>query len=283
MDVEPVEVKLFVACHQPTPVPEHPLLTPVQVGTALAARRFGGFAHDDEEENISEKNRSYCELTAQYWAWKNAEASYLGFFHYRRFLYPDTDEKRPYRIGKIPTPELLDKLGYRSFAELIRGYDVVAPIGEDMRVPVREHYADAPHHHGKDLKLIEEILSERHPDMTAAVEGYLSGTVCYFGNIYIMKKALFHEYCGWLFPVLEEFDRRADLSGYSAQELRVDGYLAERLFGIWLTHRRGELKVLELPRVHFIPNGKERCKKKLLNALLPPGSKRRAVFKRLGR
>ena len=43
--------------------------------------------HDDEGENISEKNDKYCELTAQFWAWKNIhDADYYGFWHYRRFM-----------------------------------------------------------------------------------------------------------------------------------------------------------------------------------------------------
>lgn len=135
----------------------------------------------------------------------------------------------------------MDKLRYGKFAELIKKYDVIAPIAENIYVSVQEHYANAPYHHRKDLELAEKIVREHHPEMIDAMEGYLSGTVCYFGNIYIMKRQVFHDYCGWLFPILEEFDRRVDLSGYSAQELRADGYLAERLFGIWLTYVRSDL------------------------------------------
>ena len=57
------EIRIFVSCHKPYPVPEHPLLNPIQVGGALALERIPGFLQDDAGENISRKNRSYCELT----------------------------------------------------------------------------------------------------------------------------------------------------------------------------------------------------------------------------
>lgn len=275
------DIRLFVCCHQPATVPEHPMLVPIQVGAALAAEHFEGFLHDDVGEHISCKNRAYCELTAQYWVWKNVEADYYGFFHYRRYLYPDVKAKRPYRIEGAPTDALLDKLGYNRFADLIPQYDLILPRGENMYVPVREHYASAPFHHGEDLGLVEQIVRERNPEMAEAMEEYLSGTVCYFGNIYIMKRPVFHDYCGWLFPILEKFDHRADLSGYSPQEQRVDGYLAERIFGVFYTKCRMEgIRSIELPRMDFIADGKARRKRKLLSALLPPGTKQRAMVKR---
>ena len=277
------DIKLFVCCHQPFNVPNHPLLVPVQVGAALADTHFAGFEHDDGGENISRKNRSYCELTAQYWAWKNADADFYGFFHYRRYLYPDAGAKLPYRIEGAPDGAVLERLDFDRLEQLIPQYDIIAPKGENMFVPVREHYADAPFHHKKDLDLIVEILGECHPEMTDAVQAYLSGSVCYFGNIYIMSKEQFHRYCEWLFPVLEEFDRRVNVDGYSPQELRVDGYLAERLFGIWLTRIRQaeDPAVLELPRVHFEPDEAVCRKKRLINALLPPGSVRRSLVKKI--
>lgn len=275
------DIKLFVCCHQPFAIPPHPLLVPVQVGAALAPSHFDGFLHDDCGENISAKNRSYCELTAQYWAWKNVDADYYGFFHYRRFLFPRVGERLPYRIKGAPTQRLLHRLGFDSFGRLIAQHDLVVPLGEDMHITVRDHYANAPYHHRKDLALVEQILLEQHPEMAQAAQDYLSGTICYFGNIYIMSKPQFHDYCRWLFSILDEFDRRADLSDYSAQELRVDGYLAERLFGIWLTWLQGNkhLRILSLPRVHWVSDPASRLKQQVKNLLLPPGSLRRAKIK----
>lgn len=276
------EIKLLVSCHQMAAVPELPFLLPIQVGTALSTERFPGFLYDDEGENISGKNRSYCELTAQYWAWKNLRADYYGLFHYRRYLYPDVGAKIPYRIEGAPTAEALDRLGYDRFPELISQYDLILPKGEDMHLPVREHYASAPFHHRKDLELMEALIREQSPEYVPAMEEYLSGTVCYFGNIFIASRAVFQAYCGWLFPLLEEFDRRANLTGYGPQEQRVEGYLAERLLGIWATRHR-ELRTLELPRVHFIEDPVLRQRQMLLHFLLPPGSRRRSVVKKAAR
>lgn len=276
-----MDIKLFVACHRLEEVPEHPLLCPIQVGAALTDARFPGFLYDDSGDNISTKNRSYCELTAQYWAWKNVNADYYGFFHYRRYLYPDQSEKRPYRIERRPSMFLLDRLGYAQFAEMISQYDLILPKSENMYIPVREHYANAPHHHQKDLMVMEQIVRERCPEYEMALEDYLSNTLCYFGNIYIMKKLVFHDYCAWLFPILEEFDIRADLNGYGQQERRVDGYLAERLLGIYAVHekKKGMLRIAELPRVHLEPVGVANLGKRLLYYVLPPGSNRRAIVK----
>ena len=275
-----MDIKLFVCCHKPTEIPKHPLLVPLQVGAILAGEHFPGFFYDDTGDHISQKNRSYCELTGQYWAWKNIEADYYGFFHYRRYLYPDLAAKRPYRIEAKPTSKLLEKLCFSGFEPLIRQCDLILPKGENMYISAEKHYANAPFHDRKDLELIKRILKDLHPEYVEAMDAYLSNSVCYFGNIFIMRRELFQDYCTWLFSILEEFDRRADVSGYSAQERRVDGYLAERLLGVYCTHRR-ELKRIELPRVHFdAVDGKGDCRKRLLYQLLPPGTKRRAAVKK---
>lgn len=274
---------IFVCCHKRIEVPHTSLLHPIQVGAALADDRFPGFLSDDVGKSISTKNRSYCELTAQYWAWKNFRAEHYGFFHYRRFLYPDQKEKRPYRIEGEPAQEVLHKLRFEDFPKLIDGSDMIMPIGEDMHITVRNHYENAPYHYGSDLELTEQILREMHPECVGAMEEYLAGTVLYFGNIYIMRRDVFNDYCAWLFPILEEFDRRADVSGYNTQEMRVDGFLAERLLGVYYFWRRGELKTLELPRVHFEPDTGKRIREKAVNLLLPPGTVRRAYIKRLYR
>lgn len=62
-------IKIYVVCHKPSYVPENPYLYPIQVGTALSGSKLEGMIHDNEGDNISDRNKTYCELTAQYWAW----------------------------------------------------------------------------------------------------------------------------------------------------------------------------------------------------------------------
>ncbi len=274
------DIKIYVCCHKPFPVPECNILVPMQVGSTLAVNHFDGYTYDDTCVNISDKNKSYCELTALYWMWKNASHDYYGLFHYRRYLYPDVSEKLPYTISRKNGSEVLKKLGYDSFPEFISQYDIIMPKGEDMHVSVRDHYRKAPFHHIEDLELLEKIIDEDYPEYSKAKDEYFSQSKIYFGNISIMKKEVFDDYCSFLFSVLEKYDSLSDTSLYNEQEKRVNGYLGERLLGIYYTKRKNELKTVEIPRVHF-SSGSSYYKQKALNTILPPGSEIRSKFKKL--
>lgn len=275
------DIRLFVCCHRPDQqVPQHPLLYPIQVGAALAGVHFEGFLHDDEGEHISGQNRSYCELTAQYWAWKNVRADYYGFFHYRRYLCPDMTVKGPYTLERVPTEELLEKMGYGNLEAVIHKYDLIVPREEYLHCTVYEHYASAKYHHGEDLQLVQQIIDEMYPEYAEASRAYLSGRVVFYGNIYIMRRNVFDHYCQWLFSILHQFDMRANVAGYGPQEQRVNGYLAERLFGIYYTYHVDSLRVLKVPGVHFYP-GHAYWKQRLIQLCVPPSSRRKQLVKRM--
>lgn len=83
------KIKILVACHKPGPVYHNDIYTPIHVGKAISRYKdeMADMIGDNTGDNISEKNPYYCELTAQYWAWKNLhDVEYVGFCHYRRFL-----------------------------------------------------------------------------------------------------------------------------------------------------------------------------------------------------
>lgn len=284
------DIRIYVATHKQTTIPEHPLLYPLQIGTALHSP-LDGFLHDNTGEHISGKNNFYCELTGQYWVWKNAQADYYGFYHYRRY-FSFVDEKYPYMIYDFPDTATLQRISYEpnNMQQLICQYDIIVPVAENMHETAWQNYSRAPHHDIKDLQRVADIVKKQHPDYAWAVEEYLNSTKLYLKNMYIMKHDLFHQYCSWLFPILEEFDQCNNWEKYhgNAAAMRVDGYLAERLFGIWYTHlkQQGHIKSCELSRVHFasMDGGQGRLHyMKPVNAILPPGTKRRSVVSRWAR
>ena len=219
------------------------VLTPIHVGRAFSRRRMGendpqykwleeNMIGDDTGENISDKNSSYNELTAVYWAWKNYEKlgnpDYIGLMHYRRhFIFREStdvvedvrgiDENYFKRINYNP----------ETIAHLMDDCDYVAHIGHVDEV--YKHYRE--NHHIEDLDLAISILKEKYPGYAATADAYLRMSYVNLCNIFIMPRDMFFEYCGWLFDILEEFERRVDLS-----EKRL--FISERLTGIFIEHQK---------------------------------------------
>ncbi len=237
------DIKILVACHKDDIyIPDNDLLYPIQVGSALAPRRFEGMLHDDEGDNISEKNKYYCELTALYWAWKNLKADYVGLFHYRRYLsFADKKFESNYFgdvIFDYNDEDTLAKIGLdeSKMRAVIESYDVILPEKGSFvdGLSIREQYYAAWQHRDEDLVEACKIIEENYPHMVKAMNSYLDGTSGYFCNMFIMKKPIFDAYCEWLFSILEEHEKRRDYSSYDPTTYRVSGYLAERLFGIYI-------------------------------------------------
>ena len=260
-------IKIYVVCHKKSYVPKNPYLYPIQVGTSIAGTRLPDMLHDDEGNNISEKNKSYCELTAQYWAWKNDDADYYGFFHYRRYFAFDPDLNRDDGWGNIAYERISQdaikemKLIPSVMKQIITQYDMITVKGrkypriveEGKPLDVYHEYGIASFQHRKDLDITLGVLREKYPEFIDAAEEYMKSNVAHECNMFIMKKEIFHKYCEWLFDILFETEKRLDMTWYSVEEYRVMGYLAERLCGIYYTYLSKEksLKCFELPKTLF--------------------------------
>ena len=49
-------------------MPDSEIMLPIEVGADLRSKHIEGYIQDNSGDNISAKNKMYCELTAQYWA-----------------------------------------------------------------------------------------------------------------------------------------------------------------------------------------------------------------------
>lgn len=259
-------IRIFAATHRRAAAFESSIIDQVQVGSARAAQRFENTLHDDEGDNISELNPYYCELTSQYWAWKNVDAEYYGFCHYRRYFDFSEVEHEENPWGEV-LANVLDGRAQREFGlddasirAAVEGWDVVTTRNQDLRgfpeyfsTPY-EHWHVAKSLRDEDLDDMLAILIERRPDYLPDIESYLRGNFSRFCNMFIMRKPVFYNYCEWLFPLLDAFMQQWDRSKCSHETLRTPGHLSERLLNIYLMHQERigtGLKVKEVQCVHF--------------------------------
>lgn len=206
-----------------------------------------GFCLDNEGENISFKNKSYCELTTQYWAWKNVDADYYGFCHYRRFFSFNKNEIKEALWGAIEYDYLddaaMEELHFneKEMQKDIENNDFIIAKGisvSTMRAEnIYDHYNNAAELHIEDLDLFIDIISEKYPYLIPFAKKLIYGKVFYPCNMFIMKKDLFREYSSILFDVLGEFENRTDMRNYSREGYRTLGHLGERMVGTLSTCR----------------------------------------------
>ena len=241
-------------------------IVPVRCGAALDTSNRSHLAGDNVGDNISQKRLSFCELTVQYWAWKNVEADYYGLCHYRRFFnfthiqYP-TDAYKNVMEEQICN-ETIRKFGLtdQDIQQIVKDADIILPEKRDVSTfpghfkSIEDHFARANFHHVHDLHTAIDILCELYPEYRESAKAYLSGHEGWFCMMYVMRKSLFQAFSEWLFSILFELEKRLDTSDYCEEELRQIGFIAERLLGIFVLHSlriQPQLRVKELQTVFF--------------------------------
>lgn len=259
-------IKIFVSAHKPAVFPKAASIIPIQVGAENAPVLFQDTLHDNEGDNISSLNPMYCELTAQYWAWKNTDADYYGFCHYRRYFDFTNVEHKQNDYGEIIDTYIDDQtiaeygLDDESIARAIDGWDIITSPRNDVRKiggfsNLKEHWNADDHLRLKDLRHMYDILCARYPECKQDADTVLDGREAAFCNMFIMKKDIFFAYNEWLFPLLEEFADTSDFSAADVQTLRTVGHLSERLLNVFIAHQQrtgAQWKVKELQCVHFL-------------------------------
>lgn len=236
-------IKIFVSCHKDFKVLDNKLFCPIQVGTQLSKYKLD-MLHDDDtsdgiKDHISFKNRSYCELTAQYWAWKHCDADYYGFFHYRRYLSFKniSNGKKAVRREVLNIDDNLkteENLNEKYMTNFIEQYDVIAPRAFKYPSSNKKQYAIGANQFVEDFENCIDIIHQDYPEMGECADKFLKMKYARMCNMFIMKKEIFNDYCTWLFHILEKNEKQRDYSEYNVQAFRVSGYLAERLCAIYL-------------------------------------------------
>lgn len=237
---------IVVACHKPYWKSDDSIYQYVEAGAALHTHPIPDMLHDNTGRHISEKNETFCELTALYWAWKNLDSDYLGLCHYRRYF-----------AGKPFGPRQARILAGDDLRSILETTAVVLP--RKRRYWIETNYSQYIHaHHKQDLDITWEILERVAPEYLPAFDSSMAQTSGHRFNMFIMRKDLADAYCGWLFGILFRLEEKLDISGYDAKDRRVFGYVAERLIDTWLNTNHisyRELPVVNLEKQNWLKKG----------------------------
>ena len=195
---------------------------PIQVGANLTDQIIAGL-QDNIGDNISDKNRNYCELTATYYAWKHSSAPYKGICHYRRI----------FDISDMKMQELL---------AVQEEWDVILPYPS-------VHYPDISAQHSryvkeKDWNVMVQALEELAPEYLEAYKrSILSGERFFHNyNMLIARAPIFDDYCDFLFKILERTEELVTPRGWERAD-RFAGYLGENLTTLYFLKNRERWKI----------------------------------------
>lgn len=227
-------IKIFIATHKLYEFPQDNNYQPIHVGKAINQKDLGIEA-DNSGINISNKNDTFCELTALYWVWKNniySEFNYIGLVHYRRYFSGSNLSLQEKNIAS--SSELLT---------LMSEYDCIVSKKRNYYIEtVYSHYKNS--HFIKDLDSVRSILETYHRDYISAFDNLMRKRNLSLYNMFVMNSDSFNEYCNWLFDILFKLEQKIDISDYDNYQRRVFGFIAERLFNVWLL-KNSQLKIYE--------------------------------------
>ena len=239
--------EIYVVSHKKTKMPADSIYVPLQVGPA--EENFPGYVRDNTGDNISDKNKNYCELTAQYWAANNRSADVKGLVHYRRFF---SNGKSNF-FGSLDK-KYRDILNQKNLERYMSFHDMIVPKKRNYYIETSwSHYEHV--HHIKDLEITRQVLANKYPEYLPSFDKLMQKKAVHMFNMFIAKSDIFDSYTTWLIDVLEEVEKKTNISDYSDYEKRVFGFIGELLLDVWIDHHHinyTEVPVMFMGNQHWI-------------------------------
>lgn len=252
------------------------VIVPVYCGAVYKNDKWqDGVIGDNTGDNISEKRMSFCELTVQYWAWKNIKVDYYGLCHYRRYLSFGSEDGFRNEQNQIYLP-CLNESNIRKYSlddvdliqDLCSIYDAILPEAADVHnitplgkkpetvLELWEAHENIFFANGS-LEILLETIKKVQPEYYDIAISYFNSKKHRGYNCYLMHKNLFDELCKLQFSVMFEVERSIDTS-LLKEYPRTIGYMGEILFGIYqYSLIQKEKRLIEVPLVLFENANKE--------------------------
>ena len=249
-------IKVIVATHKKYQMPTDDLYFPVHVGAE--EKEDLGYIKDNEGDNISTKNPSFCELTGLYWAWKNLKADYIGLVHYRRYFFL---KKKHYKSEKEKFENVLT---LNEADKLLDEADIILP-------KKRKYYIENLYSHYKHTMYVEpldetrKIIEEKYPEYLGEFDKLHNRTSAHMFNMFIMKKNILDGYCKWLYNILFELEKRLGQTSYDQFHARFYGRISELLLDVYIETNKlqyKEIPVMDMQNINWWKKGKSFLKAK---------------------
>lgn len=243
------KLTIVVATHKKYKMPDDKTYQPVLVGATFKTdeekKECKGYLYDDEGDNISSLNKSFCELTGLYYAWKNLDSDYIGIVHYRRYF------AKKFKLSG----DIGDVISGKEVEALLDKYKLIVPRKQKYVIETMySHYAHT--HYSIHLDKTRDIINELCPAYLNSYDSVMKQRSAYMFNMAIMSKEMFDEYNRWLYPILFKLQDELSMPELSGFHGRYYGRVAEIIFNVWIQHKleNGELNrsdIKELPVVYL--------------------------------
>ena len=225
---DPPDFALYEICnHRDKPLTAPPNLRPfehpLQAGAALTDKRIAALT-DDTGENISAKNKQYCEMSAVYWVWKNTTHDWIGIEHYRRHLLVKPSMLTEDVDAILPLPYICRLNTLTQFRRF---------VSEDV------------------LTVLLQTLREMEPRMFERYLSVLRDRYQYTYNLLCAKRSVFDDYCAWFFRIT---GRMEEMGGVVPEigETRALSYVAEVLTNLYFMSRQNVLNLRHAEKAIFV-------------------------------
>ncbi len=283
-----MNVSILVCTHKLTYVPQSKILFPIFVGRSRNDINLpDSYLEDNSNDNISDLNGSYCELTGLYWAWKNVDSDFIGLCHYRRYFSFRSKGKFKqvinsflhycghiyYAIASQPKVGLYYPYQYTvttesELSDIVEGFEhdfidwvkrepncelfALKPVDKGTMSNYFQFSSISGSHH---LEIIRKVIASTFPDILPYYNKTLSSNKLFYANMIVMKRELFQSYCTFMFTSLDKYNSILLQEGYylNAEEKsisRISGYMGELLTSSFVSY--------------YIANNKTERKYKLL-------------------
>lgn len=233
------KTKILVCTHKKDFCVDSDVFQPIHVGAEFSDLQTD-YLKDNTGNNISYKNKNYCELTGHYWAWKNlSDYEYIGLCHYRRYFY---SKKTLFSNGFI-----LKNKADINYEELIIDehtfdhYDIILPIQRKLLWSLRFDYKAL--HIPEDYEIIRHAVKVLYPDYLNSFDVVMSQNNVSLYNMFVTNKKLFDNYSVWLFSILEYIESNVVISNHPTQA-RIFGFISEYLLNVYCFHNNLKIKYL---------------------------------------